>query len=440
MAGLARIAREAGYRVGGCDKAFYPPMSGQLEQMGIACETGFGLPAKSWDRYIIGNALTRGNELVEAILDRRLPFASGPQWLYEAVLCRRQTLCVAGTHGKTTTSAMLAWILEFAGVKPGFLIGGVPGNFGVSSRLGRSSLFVIEGDEYDTAFFDKRSKFLHYRPQILVLNNLEFDHADIFPGIEAVKVQFHHLMRTMPGRGLVVMRAGDAALRDVIDRGCWCDLQTFGFEHEAADWQLRPSAGGFEVLRAGTALGVCRWDVPGEHNALNALAAVAAASRAGVDAATALEALRSFRGVARRLQVSSRHGGVTVYDDFAHHPTEIKASIAALRSASNGGRLIAVVEPRSNTMKLGRHNAQLAAALDAADEVFFYEPPDLQWSPDEVVAGAGPPFSCHKDIAAMSRAIAAAAKPRDKILVMSNGDFGNICRRIGELLRQRGPK
>ncbi len=437
MTGLARIAGELGCKVGGCDKTFYPPMSEQLKRMDVSVDSGFALPEGDWDCYVIGNALSRGNPLAEAVLERQLPFCSGPQWLYERVLRRRRTLCVAGTHGKTTTASMLAWILERAGASPGFLIGGVPGNFGISSRLGRSDMFVIEGDEYDTAFFDKRSKFLHCHPRVLILNNLEFDHADIFPDLDAIKTQFHHLMRTVPAGGLAVARAHDSALQDVLTRGCWCEVQTFGLDSERAQWQGRMLKNGFELLCQGRSQGVCEWDIAGEHNVLNAVAAIAAANKVGVTAAESLEALKTFRGVSRRLEISGRYEDITVYDDFAHHPTEIKAGIAALRARGNGGRLIAVVEPRSNTMKSGCHNADLIAALATADRVFFYQPADLQWSLEALDRGVLPQATTHKDIAAMSEAVAAEARAQDQILVMSNGDFGGMCRRIGELLDNR---
>lgn len=437
MAGMARIAGDLGFRVGGCDKAFYPPMSEQLKQMNVSVDTGFTLPEEGWDCYVIGNALSRGNELVEAVLDYKLPFCSGPQWLHRRVLRQRRTLCVAGTHGKTTTSSMLAWILEFAGMSPGFLIGGVPTNFGVSSRLGRSNEFVIEGDEYDTAFFDKRSKFLHYHPQVLLLNNLEFDHADIFPDLEAVKTQFHYLMRTVPAGGLAVVRAGDNALRDVLARGCWCEVQTFGLDSETAEWQGRVLENGFELLHRGKPQGVCEWDVAGEHNVLNAVGATAVANRVGITTEVALAALKIFQGVSRRLEVSGCYDDIVVYDDFAHHPTEIKASIAALRARSGGGRLVAVVEPRSNTMKIGCHNADLVKALATADRVFFYQPADLRWSLDTLACGALPQATSYKDITVMSEAVVVQAQAKDQILVMSNGDFGGICQRIGELLGNR---
>ena len=441
MAGLACLARELGCEVGGCDKGAWPPMSEQLAKNRIAFDTRCRADAAAggYDRYIIGNALSRGDELVEALLDHRLPVVSGPQWLYEAVLHQRRVLCVAGTHGKTTASAMLAWILEFAGMTPGFLIGGAPVDFDTSARLGQSDLFVIEGDEYDTAFFDKRSKFVHYRPQVLVLNNLEFDHADIFDDLETIKTQFHHLLRTLPGGGLVVARAGDANLRSVLERGVWSELQTFGLQGEDADWQARASdGGGFEVYHLGEYAGVCDWSVPGEHNIANAVGAVAAAYRVGVPVAASLEALGRFHGVRRRLEVFAEAGGVTIYDDFAHHPTEIRASLGAVRARLDGGRLLAVFEPRSNTIRAGRHNDLLGASFDEADRLFFYRPPSLDWDPAAMLAQAAPHWTVHGEIGELVEAVAGEAAAGDSVVVMSNGDFGGVHGLLEERLGEGG--
>ena len=429
MAGLACIARELGCEVGGCDRGAWPPMSEQLARLGIAFDAGcHAAAADGHERYVVGNALSRGDELVEALLERGAPLSSGPQWLYEAVLRERRVLCVAGTHGKTTVSAMLAWILEFAGMAPGFLIGGAPADFDVSARLGESDLFVIEGDEYDTAFFDKRSKFVHYRPHVLVLNNLEYDHADVFDDLESIKTQFHHLLRTLPASGLVLVRAGDEHLRSVLSRGLWSELQTFGLDDEAADWQARAlDGGGFTVRHLGQHAGACDWSLPGVHNVVNAVGAVAAAYRVGVPVAASLEALESFGGVRRRLEVIAEIGGVTLYDDFAHHPTEIRASLSAVRERTEApGRVLAVFEPRSNTMKAGLHNDDLGASFAAADRLFFYRPRELEWSPEEMLARAEAQWSVHGEIEELAAAVVAEVVEGDHVVVMSNGDFGGV--------------
>ncbi len=438
MAGLACIARELGHDVGGCDRGAWPPMSEQLARFGITFDTGCrAAAAAGYDRYVVGNALARGDELVEALLERGAPLVSGPQWLSEEVLCERRVLCVAGTHGKTTVSAMLAWILEFAGMAPGFLIGGAPADFDVSARVGQSDSFVIEGDEYDTAFFDKRSKFLHYRPRVLVLNNLEYDHADVFDNLENIKTQFHHLLRTLPASALVVTRAGDERLRSVLARGLWSELQTFGLDDEAADWQGRATdGGGFAVRHLGQHAGVCNWSLPGVHNVVNAVGAVAAAYRVGVPVAASLEALESFGGVRRRLEVIAEIGGVTLYDDFAHHPTEIRASLAAVRERTEApGRVLAVFEPRSNTMRAGRHNDDLGASFAAADRLFFYRPKDLEWSPEKTLARTEPHWSVHEEIEELVAAVIAEAAEGDHVVVMSNGDFGGVHATLREKLR-----
>ena len=423
MAGLACIARELGYFVQGCDKAAWPPMSEQLASYDIKLDKPCAAAALAhYDTYIVGNAMCRGDELIENLLTQRIPIHSGPQWLYEQVLQHRRVLCVAGTHGKTTTAAMLAWILEFAGMQPGFLIGGVPINFGVSARLGQSDLFVIEGDEYDTAFFDKRSKFIHYRPQILVLNNLEFDHADIFKDLAAVKTQFHHLLKTLSADTKVLIRANEPALQDVLEQGFWSQREYFDIDNDDADWQARKGDDSFELLHRGQTLGHCRWRISGEHNIANAVGAIAAAAHVGVPPQTALQALESFVGVRRRLEVCGTYNGITVYDDFAHHPTEIKASIAALRS-QRVSRILVAFEPRSNTMKAGNHNEILAAAFNDADHLFFYTPADLTWSAESVLQKAKPRWSCYDDTVQLREAITEELKSGDHLLVMSNGDF-----------------
>ena len=426
MAGLACIARELGWSVHGCDQAAWPPMSEQLTAHNIKLDQPCNASVIGrHDMYIVGNALSRGNSLVEALLTQRIPIYSAPQWLYQQVLHNRRVLCVAGTHGKTTTAAMLAWILEFAGLQPGFLIGGVPTNFGVSARLGQSDLFVVEGDEYDTAFFDKRSKFVHYRPQVLVLNNLEFDHADIFKDLAAVKMQFHHLLKTLAADNYVLIRAGEPALQEVIDKGFWSQCEYFDMGGGDADWQAYKRSDGFEISHQDKELGHCRWNIPGEHNIANAVGAIAAAVQVGVPPPTALQALADFKGVCRRLEVCGTYKGITVYDDFAHHPTAIKASIKALREQTVS-RVVVAFEPRSNTMKAGNHNTILGTAFDQAHRLFFYSPPDLDWSAETVLQKAKLQWSCYRDIARMRSAMLAELRDGDHLLIMSNGDFGGL--------------
>ena len=425
MGGIAAIAKQAGHEVSGCDAGVYPPMSTQLEAQGIGLIEGWDarqLDLKP-DLFVIGNVVSRGNALVEAILERNLAYISGPQWLYENVLRDKWVLAVAGTHGKTTTSAMLAWVLEHAGLAPGFLIGGVPENFGVSARIGGSPFFVIEADEYDTAFFDKRSKFVHYHPRTAILNNLEYDHADIFPDLAAIETQFHHLVRTIPGNGLIVSNAREQSLDRVLARGCWTPVEAFGGE---AGWTAQAAAdGSFEVRFQGQALGVVRWDLLGEHNRTNALAALAAARHAGVPVAAGIEGLTRFRNVKRRLEVRGSVRGITVYDDFAHHPTAIETTLAGLRSKVGGGRILAVLEPRSNTMKLGVMKDSLAPSLVAADLVFCYTG-GIGWDAAGALAPLGAKAACHDDLAGLVRAIVTGARPGDHVLVMSNGAFGGI--------------
>jgi UDP-N-acetylmuramate: L-alanyl-gamma-D-glutamyl-meso-diaminopimelate ligase len=427
MGGLALLARAAGHRVTGCDAGVYPPMSTQLEEQGIALVEGFEPDqiALAPDLFVIGNVVTRGNPLMEAILDRGLRFVSGPQWLAENVLHGRWVLGVAGTHGKTTTASMLAWILEHAGLQPGFLIGGIPQNFGLSARPGERAapFFVIEADEYDTAFFDKRSKFLHYRPRTAVLNNLEFDHADIFADLAAIETQFHHLVRTLPSNGLVVCNGRDANLERVLAQGCWTPVERFGVD---AGWQARETAGGgFDVLLNGVPQGTVRWDVPGEHNRMNALAALAAARHVGVPIQAGSEALGAFRNVKRRLEVRGVVNGITVYDDFAHHPTAIDATISALRSRVDGARIVAVLEPRSNTMKMGVWKDALAGSLVDAARVFCYTA-NLGWDAPAALAALGAKCTTSDEIGALVESIAREARAGDHVLVMSNGGFSGI--------------
>jgi UDP-N-acetylmuramate: L-alanyl-gamma-D-glutamyl-meso-diaminopimelate ligase len=428
MGGLAAIAREAGHRVTGCDANVYPPMSDQLRALGIELIEGFGADqlALKPDLFVIGNVVTRGNALMEAILDAGAAYTSGPQWLAENVLRGRHVLAVAGTHGKTTTTSMLAWILDQAGLKPGFLVGGVPLNFGISARLGDGHPFVIEADEYDTAFFDKRSKFVHYRPRTAVLNNLEFDHADIFPDLAAIETQFHHLVRTVPASGRLVVNAREAALERVLARGCWSQLQRFGArKEEPGALRARGEPHAFDVLRGSLKIARVDWPVLGEHNQLNALAAIGAAEHVGVAPEQAAAALATFQNVRRRLELRGEAGGVQVYDDFAHHPTAMRTTINGLRRRAGLARILAVFEPRSNTMKLGAMAALLPWALEEADLSFCLQG-NYGWSAAEALAPLGKDAVVADTIDALVAQVAKAAKPGDQVLVMSNGGFGGI--------------
>ncbi len=421
MGGIAAIAKQAGYRVTGCDANVYPPMSTQLEAQGIELIEGFGTEQLGLkpDTFVIGNVVSRGNPLMEEILNRNLPYVSGPQWLADTLLRNKWVLAVAGTHGKTTTTSMLAWILEYAGLNPGFLIGGVPQNFGVSARLTDSPFFVIEADEYDTAFFDKRSKFVHYRPRTAILNNLEFDHADIFADLAAIETQFHHLLRTVPGNGLVVSNGREESLTRVIKRGCWTPVEKFGSND---GWNIDADN---RVTLNGVAQGMLQWELMGEHNRMNALAALAAARHAGVPIAQGLAALAEFKNVKRRMEVRGVVNGITVYDDFAHHPTAIDTTVAGLRHKVGNARILAVLEPRSNTMKLGVMKNALPGSLKDADEVFCYGA-NLGWDASEALAPLGNKALVKNNLDELVAAIAACARPGDHVLVMSNGGFGGI--------------
>src|SRR4051812_46737789 len=441
MGGIAAIAQAAGHTVTGCDANVYPPMSTQLEAQGIKLIEGFGVEQLDLnpDVFVIGNVVTRGNPLMEEILNRGLAYISGPQWLAENVLRGRWVLAVAGTHGKTTTTAMLAWILEHAGLKPGFLIGGVPENFRISARIGDAPFFVIEADEYDTAFFDKRSKFVHYAPRTAVLNNLEFDHADIFADLAAIETQFHHLVRTVPAAGLIVSNGADQNLERVLTRGCWTPVERFGV---AAGWDAgaQSAQGRFTVSLNGVAQGTVQWNLLGVHNQLNALAALAAARHAGVSPAVAIEALGAFENVKRRLELRGTVNGISVYDDFAHHPTAIKTTLAGLRAKTSQlvppNRILAVLEPRSNTMKLGVMKDALAGSLHDADRVYCYGA-TLGWDPTAALAPLGARSEIHHDLTMLVAAIAREAKPGDHVLIMSNGGFGGI---HDKLLQQLGAR
>jgi UDP-N-acetylmuramate: L-alanyl-gamma-D-glutamyl-meso-diaminopimelate ligase len=430
MGGIAVLAKEAGYKVTGCDANVYPPMSTQLEAQGIELIEGFGVEQLKLgaDLYVVGNVVSRGNPLMEEILNRGLTYISGPQWLSQALLFDKWVLAVAGTHGKTTTTSMLAWILEYAQMNPGFLIGGVPQNFGVSARLTDTPFFVIEADEYDTAFFDKRSKFVHYHPRTAVLNNLEFDHADIFPDLNAIETQFHHLVRTVPGKGLVVSNGREESLKRVIKRGCWTPVEEFG---NAQGWNIDDDN---QVTLNGKLQGTLKWDLMGEHNRMNALAALAAARHAGVPVKQGLAALSEFKNVKRRMEARGTVNGITVYDDFAHHPTAITTTVEGLRKKVGKARILAVLEPRSNTMKLGVMKDALPASLKDADSVFCYGA-NLGWDARSALAPLGKKAMVSDDLNELINAIVAVAKPGDQILVMSNGGFGGIHEKLLHQLR-----
>jgi UDP-N-acetylmuramate: L-alanyl-gamma-D-glutamyl-meso-diaminopimelate ligase len=429
MGSLAALAREAGHRVTGCDAGVYPPMSEQLRALGIELIEGWDADQLklSPDVFVVGNVVKRGMPLMEAILDAGVRYTSGPQWLAEHVLHGRHVLAVAGTHGKTTTTAMLAWILDQAGTQPGFLVGGVPLNFGVSARLGEGRCFVIEADEYDTALFDKRSKFVHYRPRTAILNNLELDHADIFPDLAAIETQFHHLVRTVPSTGRLVVNARDEALARVLARGCWSEVQRFGTKREEPGGLCaRGEPQSFDVLRGSLKLGRVEWDLLGEHNQMNALAAIAAAEHVGVAPEAAAAALAGFTNVRRRLELRGSAAGVAVYDDFAHHPTAMRATIEGLRRKVGAGtRILAVFEPRSNTMKLGTMKAQLPWALEDADLAFALQG-DYGWSVAEALAPLAERTRVADSVDALVAQVAAAAQPGDQVLCMSNGGFGGV--------------
>ncbi len=429
MGGLARIAKEAGFKVTGCDAKMYPPMSTQLAELGVTVHEGFDaaqLDEFQADMYVVGNVAKRGMDVIEAILNKGLPYTSGPQWLAENVLHKMWVLGVAGTHGKTTTASMLAWVLEYAGLGAGFLIGGVPQNFSVSARLpqNESPFFVIEADEYDTAFFDKRSKFVHYRPRTAILNNLEYDHADIFPDLNAIQTQFHHLVRTVPSEGLIVANGREQSIQDTLQRGYWTPIELFG---NANGWQINnvQADGSFDVQFEGETVGHIAWALLGDHNRMNALAVIAAARHVGVSVQAACEALSQFKNVKRRMEIKGVVNNITVYDDFAHHPTAIDTTVAGLRDKVGAARIIAVLEPRSNTMKLGTMKAALPESLRQADVVFCYAG-GVDWDVADALAPLGDKLRVGKDFDAFVADIAQTAQSGDHILIMSNGGFGGI--------------
>ncbi len=434
MGGIAAIAKSLGHTVTGSDTNVYPPMSTQLEALGITLTEGYDSAQfePQPDMVIIGNAMSRGNPAVEYVLNRNLPYTSGPQWLLDNLLTDRWVIGVSGTHGKTTTSSMVAWILEYAGLNPGFLIGGIPENFGISARIGESPFFVIEADEYDSAFFDKRSKFVHYRPKTLIMNNLEFDHADIFADLAAIQTQFHHLIRMVPGNGLILSPIGDEALNTTLEKGCWSEQQFLG-----KDWRaelLAADGSAFSVIYDDQKVGEVYWSLLGQHNVDNALMAIAAAHHAGVQTQDAIAALSSFKNVKRRMETKGFVNGITVYDDFAHHPTAIATTLDGLRNKVGKARILAVLEPRSNTMKMGVHKDTLAQSWQEADNVFVYQPSSLSWSLQDAAEQSPTPARCFDNVEAIVQAVAAEARDGDHVLVMSNGGFEGIHQRLIDAL------
>ena len=437
MGGIAAIAQQLGHKVTGSDANVYPPMSTQLESLGIELTQGFD-PEQFHpqpDMVIIGNAMSRGNPAVEYVLDRNLPYTSGPQWLLDNVLKDRWVLAASGTHGKTTTASMLAWILEYAGLQPGFLIGGIPENFTVSARLGQSPFFVIEADEYDSAFFDKRSKFVHYRPRTLIINNLEFDHADIFADLAAIQTQFHHLIRMVPSNGLILVPSGIQAIDETLSKGCWTEHQSLG-----QDWRchkLNADGSQFEISLKGNIIATVQWSLIGEHNMHNAVMAVAAARHAGVTPQLAAEALNEFQNVKRRMEVKGQINNITLYDDFAHHPTAIATTLAGLRAKVGQQRIIAILEPRSNTMKMGIHQKTLADSWQQADLALLFKPDNIEWDIDSVVTTSQTPADCYTQIEALVEHIVNIAQPHDHLLIMSNGGFTGIHQKLLTALEQK---
>ncbi|MFL9584352.1 UDP-N-acetylmuramate:L-alanyl-gamma-D-glutamyl-meso-diaminopimelate ligase [Stenotrophomonas sp. AB1(2024)] len=441
MGGVAALARERGHTVRGSDQAIYPPMSTQLEQLGIALDPGYRADsvARDCDEVVVGNALSRGNPAVEAVLDAGQRYISGAQWLSEQVLPGRDTLAVAGTHGKTTTTTILTWLLQAAGREPGFLIGGVAEDFGVSARVGQGREFVVEADEYDTAFFDKRSKFVHYRPLVAILNNLEYDHADIFPDVAAIQRQFHHLVRTVPARGRLIVNGEDAYLAEVLAMGCWTPVERFGFD-PGLEWHaelVNADGSAFIVHHRGVAMGQVRWSLLGRHNVLNGLAALAAAHAVGVEPATVIPALARFRSVKRRMEVIGVAGDITVYDDFAHHPTAIHTTLEGLRAKVGERRIVVAMEPRSNSMRLGAHADALAPSLALADAVVFLHRPELAWDAASVIAAVRGQAHAVPDTDALLAQLGASVQPGDHVVFMSNGGFDGAPRRFLAQLQAR---
>jgi UDP-N-acetylmuramate: L-alanyl-gamma-D-glutamyl-meso-diaminopimelate ligase len=441
MGGIAALAKSAGHQVSGSDANVYPPMSTQLRKLGITLQEGFDPKQLSADLdcVLVGNVLSRGNPVVEALLNSDLPFYSGPEWLARNVLSDRWVLAVAGTHGKTTTCSMLAWILDYAGLEPGFLIGGVPRDFSISARLGRSRYFVVEADEYDTAFFDKRAKFVHYRPKTLAITNIEYDHADIYPDLDAILWQFHQLLRTVPGKGLIAVNAASKPTEKLLQMGAWSPVETFTATGQSADWSadydLIGAKSRFSVHRHGERVGQAGWALLGRHNLENALAAISAAAHAGVDVELALEALSRFKGVKRRLEKRGVFHGVSLYEDFAHHPTAITQTLAALRAQQGDRRIVAIVEPRSNTMRMDIHGERLTDALSDADQVYVLESKSLQWDPRSVLKGIARKLRVESDVNEIVAQVMADSRSGDQIVMMSNGSFEGLPRLLQQALK-----
>ncbi|MGB5623711.1 MAG: UDP-N-acetylmuramate:L-alanyl-gamma-D-glutamyl-meso-diaminopimelate ligase [Gammaproteobacteria bacterium] len=441
MGGIAALAKAAGHRVTGSDENVYPPMSTQLEALGIELGEGFDAeqlePAP--DCVVVGNVMRRGLPVVEAMLDRGLTYTSGPGWLAAHVLADRWVLAAAGTHGKTTTGSMVAWILEHAGLQPGFLIGGVPVDFGSSARLGSGPFFVVEADEYDTAFFDKRSKFVHYRPRTVILNNLEFDHADIFPDLDAIKRQFHHLIRTVPGSGCIISKMDDLNLEAVLEMGCWTPVERFSARADAP-WGCRLAPGrGFDLVHPDGSITAVEWSLSGQHNAENGVAAMLAARHAGVPLENAAAALAVFRGVRRRMELRGEVRGIQIYDDFAHHPTAIRMTLEGLRRETPGARIVAVLEPRSNTMRMGVHRETLGPALASADAAYVFAPSGLDWDIEILTAQSGPPTQVFNELEALRARLVSDLRAGDHVVIMSNGDFGDLHTSLMAALQAVGP-
>jgi UDP-N-acetylmuramate: L-alanyl-gamma-D-glutamyl-meso-diaminopimelate ligase len=436
MGGVARIAVEQGYKVTGSDIGVYPPMSDQLQELGIEIFTGWDVSQfnKKPDLVVIGNALSRGNSAVEYVLNNNLDYCSGPEFIFQHVLKKKWVLAVSGTHGKTTTTSMLAWILDYAGMKPGFLIGGVAENFGISSRLGQSEFFVIEADEYDTAFFDKRSKFVHYHPRTLVINNLEFDHADIFSSLEDIQKQFNHLIRTVPGNGKIVFSRDYSAISATLEKGCWSETESYTLKNDkASNWTLSnntKSYSAFDVCLDGNVLGHLQWNLIGQHNAANAVVSIAAARHAGVSPSTAIEALATFKSVKRRLEKIGTFNGISVYDDFAHHPTAIRLTVDALRAAVTDEKILAIIEPRSNTMKMGIHKSDLADSLTPADAIISFDPGNLEWSLEDALSPLKNKIRIFDQVEDIVQTVQKETANYDHILIMSNGSFQGLYKKL----------
>jgi len=440
MAGIAALAKAHGHKVTGCDQNVYPPMSTQLEQLGITITEGYDsnqIEIKP-DIFIIGNVISRGNSLIESILNNKVLYQSGPQWLYENILYNKWVLAVAGTHGKTTTSSMLAWILEANGLAPGFLIGGIPNNFNISARLPINSnknsptFFVIEADEYDTAFFDKRSKFIHYHPNTLILNNLEFDHADIFDNIEHIEKHFHHLIRTVPSIGKIIFNNDSSSIKKVLKKGCWSEIEDFGSKGK---WSYKKvNENEFEVYYEQRSQGNLKWDLIGHHNALNALAAIAAAKHVGISSDSSISALGKFKNVKKRMELLESIKGINIYDDFAHHPTAIKTTLEGLRSKIGNDRIVVIIDPRSNTMKLGKMKDDLLKSLKEADIIFCFSK-NLSWDPKMLFKNI-PGVTITNDIDILANKISKSSQPKDNIIFMSNGGFSGLQNKVVQLLKK----